>query len=261
MTGIFIVGLGRFRNQKVETTHQVSGFDAIQSVFLWVRAWSFYNHAGRKWADHHIKLAHMPTNDPNASSASQRDALSTTSSLIGRLQEDSPERWHSFVMVYSPLIRFWIRQDRVKPDCVDDVLQETLKSVFRGIQQFQWKAGSGTFRGWLRTIVKRRAADHFRLLPRDQLAQQETLEQIETPEQVGPGSTEAEEKALLDLKARALERIRQSTAEKTWQMFWMSAVEDVPTSEIAQKFNVTPAAVRMAKSRVIIRLRQELLDL
>jgi RNA polymerase sigma-70 factor (ECF subfamily) len=203
----------------------------------------------------------MSIKDFTAHSASQHGSLSTASSLIGNLQEASPERWQSFVLVYSPLLRFWIRQDKVKPDSVDDVLQETLKSVFHGIRQFRWNAGSGTFRGWLRTIVKRRSVDHFRNQPRDQLVQQGILEKVEIPEQKDPGETEAEEKALLDLKARALELVRQSTAEKTWQMFWMSAVEGLPSPDIARKFQVTTAAVRVAKARVLNRLRELMPDM
>ena len=56
--------------------------------------------------------------------------LSTTSSLVGNLQAGSRERWESFVLLYSPLIRFWIRRERVALAAEDDVLQETLRSVF-----------------------------------------------------------------------------------------------------------------------------------
>ncbi len=203
----------------------------------------------------------MSITDFTAHSAHKPGSMSTTSTLIGKLQEDSPERWQSFVLVYSPLLRFWIRQDRVKPDGVDDVLQETLKSVFHGIRQFRWNAGSGTFRGWLRTIVKRRSVDFFRSQPKDQQVRPGVLEKIENPEQKDPLATETEEKALLDLKARALELVRQSTAEKTWQMFWMSAVEGVPSSDIARNFQVTTAAVRVAKARVLNRLRELMPDM
>jgi DNA-directed RNA polymerase specialized sigma24 family protein len=36
----------------------------------------------------------------------------------------------------------------------------------------------------------------------------------------------------------------------------MTTVENVPTEEVAQKFNVTKAGVRMAKQRVLKRLRE-----
>ena len=70
----------------------------------------------------------------------------------------------------------------------------------------------------------------------------------------------AEEAALKELEARALHLIRESTAPRTWQMFWLSTVEQVPTAEIADQFGVTPAAVRVAKARVIGRLRRMFVD-
>jgi RNA polymerase sigma-70 factor (ECF subfamily) len=44
-------------------------------------------------------------------------------------------------------------------------------------------------------------------------------------------------------------------------MFWRIAVEGHDTKEVAADFGVTPAAVRLAKSRVLRRLRDELTGL
>jgi RNA polymerase sigma-70 factor (ECF subfamily) len=83
---------------------------------------------------------------------------------------------------------------------------------------------------------------------------------VENRPQRDPAELAAEEIALRELEARALHLIRESTAEKTWQMFWLSVVEQVPTSEIAEKYGVTTAAVRVAKSRVLMRLRKLFVD-
>lgn len=182
--------------------------------------------------------------------------LSTTSSLVKNLQAGSRERWESFVLLYSPLLRFWIRKEGVSLSAEDDVFQETLRSVFGGIGQFTKDSKAGTFRGWLRTIVKRRAVDHFRAQSVESIVSQSSLEAIPVPEQKNPDDIQSEEQALIDLKARALELVRQSISEKTWQMFWLNLVEGVPTSELAKKFNVSSAAVRMAKARVLSRLRE-----
>ena len=41
------------------------------------------------------------------------------------------------------------------------------------------------------------------------------------------------------------------------QAFWKSQVEELPTSEIAEELDMTPAAVRKSKYRVLQRLREE----
>lgn len=184
----------------------------------------------------------------------------TRSSMIADLKKASPERWTSFVLVYTPMLKFWIVKKNVSPSVVDDILQEALKSIFTGIGQFERGVGKGTFRGWLRTIVERRVADHFRSQPQDKVATQEVLNTAATPEQKDPEAVQAEQQAFRELKARAVELIRQSTAEKTWQMFWLSAIEEVPTAEIAGQFDVSTAAVRVAKQRVLKRFRDLMVD-
>ena len=70
--------------------------------------------------------------------------------MIFDLKEFSPERWDSFVLVYTPLLKFWIRKKNVSPSAEDDVLQEALQSIFAGIGNFERDAAKGKFRGWLR---------------------------------------------------------------------------------------------------------------
>ena len=60
---------------------------------------------------------------------------------------------------------------------------------------------------------------------------------------------------------RALELIRCEFEERTWQAFWLTAVEDRPAGEVALELGMTPGAVRVAKSRVLRRLREELSEI
>ena len=186
--------------------------------------------------------------------------LLTRSSLISGLKAFSPDRWRNFVLVYAPLLKFWIQQKGVPAASVEDVLQESLQSICVGIERFERDSSKGKFRGWLRTIVERRVADHFRALPTELGASVEVLREVPTPGQKDPHTIESEQQLLVEIRARALELVRQSTAERTWQMFWMSTVEQVPTAEIAKQFGVTSAAVRVAKQRVLQRLRQLMVE-
>lgn len=186
----------------------------------------------------------------------EKSRFSTSSSLIRDLKNFRPERWEGFVLVYSPLIRFWIARKSIHPQAVDDILQDCLRSIFTGIEHFERNADLGSFRGWLRTIVHRRVSDHLRSLGPERQASQIVLDGIETPGQRDPDEIEVEQQALHELKARAMELVRRSTAEKTWQMFWLSAVEEMPTAEIAARFGVSKDAVRVAKGRVLNRLRE-----
>jgi RNA polymerase sigma-70 factor, ECF subfamily len=194
------------------------------------------------------------------SSPGQHSRLSTSSSLIVDLKAMSPERWHQFTLLYSPLLRFWIRRKSINNHAEDDILQECLRTVFTSIEQFEKKAAKGTFRGWLRIIVQRRVADYYRLRQEENPATQAFWDSVTTPAQKDPDELVAEQKAMQALEARALELVKNSTTEKTWQMFWMNVVEKVPTAEVARQFGVSSAAVRVAKARVLQRLKDLMVD-
>jgi len=182
----------------------------------------------------------------------------TRSSMIRdlKLEEVSQERWQEFEQVYKPLLLFWMKKKSVPASAKDEVLQECWISAFKAIGKFERDADKGSFRGWLRTIVHRRVADYFRSLPKDQAVPQEWLNDIVTPEQMDAEELEEEKEALREIEARALSVVRGSIKnENTWKMFWMTAVEKVPTEEVAQQFNVSKAGVRMAKQRVVKRLK------
>jgi DNA-directed RNA polymerase specialized sigma24 family protein len=57
-----------------------------------------------------------------------------------------------------------------------------------------------------------------------------------------------------------MELTRRSTSEKSWQMFWLTTVEKMPTADVASQFQVSTAAVRVAKARVTQRLKDLLME-
>jgi RNA polymerase sigma-70 factor (ECF subfamily) len=63
------------------------------------------------------------------------------------------------------------------------------------------------------------------------------------------------------LYRRALELVRAEFEPRTWELFWLTAVEGRPPVDVAAERGLTPAAVRQAKSRVLRRLREEVGDL
>ena len=123
-------------------------------------------------------------------------------------------------------------------------------SIATSISHFEKGLRTGAFRSWLKTIVQRRVADHFRSRSREGPADSAGVDELSFPDPKDPAEIELEEQALMDLKARAMDLVKQSTTEKTWQMFWLSVVENVPTAEVARKFQVSNAAVRVARPAV-----------
>ena len=123
-------------------------------------------------------------------------------------------------------------------------------------EDFELNESRGTFRGWLRTIAERRVADCLRNLPTEQELPPHDLASLPAPCERSDQEIAAEQAANEEVKARAMELVRQSTTDRTWQMFWRSTIDGVPTSEIAEQFGVSKAAVRVAKQRITKRLKE-----
>jgi RNA polymerase sigma-70 factor (ECF subfamily) len=60
---------------------------------------------------------------------------------------------------------------------------------------------------------------------------------------------------------KALESIRGEFHERTWRAFWGVAVEGRTAADVAADLQMKPGTVRVAKSRVLLRLRCELGDI
>ena len=77
----------------------------------------------------------------------------------------------------------------------------------------------------------------------------------------GSGTTSsADDAALCGVLRRALAAIRGEFHERTWQAFWGVVVEGRTAADVGTYLQMQPGHVRVAKSRVLHRLRQELGD-
>jgi RNA polymerase sigma-70 factor (ECF subfamily) len=184
----------------------------------------------------------------------------TSLSVLARLQRDDAGAWERFVGLYRPLVLHWCKQAGVDGSDAEDVAQEVFLAVSGGLPQFE-RQREGSFRTWLRGITRHKLADHYRRRQRQPAAAGGTdaLQRLqELPETPDPASDATE---LRELYRRALELIRGCFEERTFQAFWATAVEGRPTDAVAESLGMSAVAVRIAKSRVLARLRQDLGDL
>ncbi|MBL8794193.1 MAG: sigma-70 family RNA polymerase sigma factor [Planctomycetia bacterium] len=186
---------------------------------------------------------------------------STSVSLLERVKAHDQEAWRRLVQLYGPLVYQWCRRWELRPDDVADIFQDVFQAVAGQIASFRRERPGDSFRGWLWTITRHKVADHFRRQGKGPVAaggsdaQQRLLELPEPPADPDPSATDG------NLVQRALEQIRGEFEPRTWTMFWRATVEGHATRDIAADLGVTPDAVRVAKSRILKRLRQELADL
>lgn len=202
-----------------------------------------------------------------ASTAGSESAASgTPTSLLERVKANDAAAWRQFVDLYSPLVFHWCRRDGLAEADVPDVAQDVFFAVSSHLSGFRKERRGDTFRGWLRTVCRNKVRDAFR--------------RRHPVEPAGAGGSEAQSRLAglaspvpddeQDPESHSLERqlfrrslalVRDEFEGRTWRAFWRSAVDGVPTAEVADELGMTPGAVRVAKSRVLHRLRETLGDL
>ena len=196
--------------------------------------------------------------------SSSTSDLSTSRSLIVRLQDQDAPSWQVVVQLYSPLVLHWVRRAGLPQQETADVVQEVFRSAFSGITGFR-QNNQGTFRGWLRTIARNKVSDHFRSQQKqpdatggsDAALLLNQLPDLDDEQLYDETDAKAEQALFL----RAFELIRKDVKPTTWQAFYRVVVEGQDTADMAAELGMQPGAVRGAKSRVLKRLREQLGDL
>jgi len=193
--------------------------------------------------------------EPHSSNATSR-------SLLERVKADEAAAWERLVSLYAPLVFHWCRRWNLGEPDIADILQEVFQAVFVHVADFRKERPADSFRGWLRRITRNKVLDHFRRLGREPQGvggsdAQTRLSQLPFPQSSDEGSN-GDEPVERNLFYRALDLIRQDFEERTWQAFWRTAVAGESPRDVAEALSMSAGAVRVAKCRVLHRLREEL---
>jgi RNA polymerase sigma-70 factor (ECF subfamily) len=184
----------------------------------------------------------------------------TRQSLLLRAQTGEENAWKNLTDLYRPLILGWLNRQGVAASDLEDLSQEVLLSVVKHLPGFQHSGQRGAFRSWLRTIVCSRTTDYWRAQGAGTQAQggsgaTAALQQIADPDsELNRQWNEEHDRyvlhCLLDLVEEEFEPI-------TLQAFRRLALDGVSGAEAALELGLSVAAVYVAKSRVLARIRQE----
>jgi RNA polymerase sigma-70 factor (ECF subfamily) len=184
----------------------------------------------------------------------------TRQSLLIRAQTGETDAWKDLTDLYRPLIVGWLNRQGVPAADLEDLSQDVLLSVVKHLPNFQHSGHRGAFRSWLRTIVCSRTADFWRAFHASAKASggsgaTAALQEIADPDSALNRQWDEEHDryvlhCLLDMVEDEFEPI-------TLQAFRRLALEGVSGADAAQELGLSVAAVYVAKSRVLARIRQE----
>ena len=185
-------------------------------------------------------------------------AVSTSISLVARLGKRENDAWRDFLSLYTPLVICWCKRKGIPRPEIGDVAQNVFREVVTSVVQFRKEQSGHSFRGWLCRIVHRQIAKYFGHRP-DAAASGGSaalshLRQITAPADLDDDSQVALETAYL--YQQAVRVIRGEFSQQAWEIFWRLIVDERNATEVATEHQLTPAAVRQIKSRVLRRLKQ-----
>jgi len=194
-----------------------------------------------------------------------RSGGSTSRSLLADAKHAVPAAWERLVRLYAPLVSWWCRRWGVAEQDIVDLLQEVFLAVAGHLDRFRKESPGDTFRGWLLTITRNKVRDHLRRRAAEPAAaggSNAAFERLQALDSgASSGSPAMGDDGILDeLLRKALDSIRGEFHDRTWRAFWGVVVEGRAAADVAADLEMSPGSVRVAKSRVLLRLRRELGD-
>jgi RNA polymerase sigma-70 factor, ECF subfamily len=197
------------------------------------------------------------------SPSDEASSTRTSPSLIDRARANDPAAWVDLVDLYAPLVQHWCRRSDLREADAADILQDVFLAVAANLGAFRRERPGDTFRGWLRVILRNKVNDHFRRLGHEPAGEGGTeahqrFARLTSPEPADEVRADHAEQLLF---RRACDLIRAEFHDHTWQAFWATAVEGRAAADVAADLGMSPVGVRVAKSRVLQRLREVLGDL
>jgi RNA polymerase sigma-70 factor (ECF subfamily) len=188
------------------------------------------------------------------------DSPLTRASLLVRLRDATDHgAWQAFMELYGPVVYGFARRRGLQDADAADLMQEVMRSVSAAIGQLDYDRDRGTFRGWLFTITRNKVFNFLsarRNRPQGS-GDSSTNQMLASQPDESDSSDVWEVEYQRRLAALAMQRIKGDFQEKTWQAFWLTAVEGLPAADAAKQVGMAAGAIYVAKSRVLARLKDE----
>ncbi len=186
--------------------------------------------------------------------------LDTSTTLIRLLSESPPNQlaWNQFVARYGPLIYRWCRKWGSQQVDAEDVTQNVLLELARQMRSFAYDRKQ-SFRGWLHVVAYRCWCRFVKLRIRSTAERKDVpLDGLISPEAGAHFLQLLEQESDNELLEIAAGRVRSRVATHTWEAFRLTASENLPAAEVADRLGMRVGTVFVARSKVQKMLREEI---
>jgi len=189
----------------------------------------------------------------------ERPPDSTDSGLLDSAKRLDAQSWYELTERYSWLVFQWCRNDGLNLDDAADVVQTVMAQVAVSLPNFEKDGQKAAFRRWLRTITRRRVADFCRADAKQPRGEGGSTAQQRLHSVPNAAESSSDGEGLDSIRVRLwnlIESVEDEFDESTWQAFWLTSIENRTSTEAGALLEMSANAVRLAKGRVLRRLRE-----
>lgn len=186
----------------------------------------------------------------------------TNLTLLGQAARGSDASWVRLERLYRPFMTGWFMSKGIHQADAEDLSQDVLAVLVKELPGFQHSGNTGAFRTWLRNICLFRYQGYqrkkqLRGAPMGGTEFQKQMNEVAESAETQNWEREHDRHVL----AHLLEQLSSEFEEKTVVAFRRLTLEKAAAQTVASELGLTVAAVYMAKSRVLRRLRELAADL
>jgi RNA polymerase sigma factor (sigma-70 family) len=194
---------------------------------------------------------------------------STRWTLISRLKNlEDQEGWQDFFDTYWKLIYTVALKSGLTHMEAQEVVQETLISVSKSIQEFTTEGNNGSFKSWLLKLTSWRIVDQVRKRTPNNAGNELGTSLSDTPleERVpDPAGIELEkiwaEEWEQNLIENALKKVERQASAKHYQIFYLNTIQNLPPEKVARALGIKVDQIYLIKHRLIKIFEQALKEL
>jgi RNA polymerase sigma factor (sigma-70 family) len=193
------------------------------------------------------------------------DLIPTRYTLLSRLEDrGDQDSWKEFFDTYWRLIYSVAVRSGLTEAEAQDVVQETIISVARDIHKFKRDRARGSFKGWLRNIIRWRIGDQLRKRTRASWGDAPQTgagppppDVAELPDPAGAAESIWEQEWQANLLKAAMETLKSRVREEHYQIFDLHVIQQWPVPRVARTLGVNAGLVYLVKYRMSALLKKE----
>lgn len=199
----------------------------------------------------------MPVDTP----ANPSQSYTASTSLLRRVRLRDQDAWRRLVRIYGPLLYRWSRKAGLQPTDAEDIVNSVFVDVIGSVDRFVRDDREHSFRRWLSTICYHRVLKYHKKANAQPAAEGGSALSLRLAHFVtvsDPADEAADRDEIRWLRQRVATVLQAEFSEQQWEIFRRTVLQEEPPAEVAKSLSVTVWAVYKTRSRILLRLKQEL---